>query len=111
MIELLFILIAGHFVCDYVFQSNEIALGKNQTIDPARHGVPWYYWMFAHAVTHGVWVYLFTHSVLFGIWETGLHFYIDVAKCKKHINVHVDQAMHLSFKVFIVFLMTISPYF
>ena len=36
MFELFILLVLGHLVADYVFQTDSIALGKNNTIDPAK---------------------------------------------------------------------------
>jgi hypothetical protein len=99
MIELIFLLIAGHFVADYVFQTDAIATGKNKTLEYAKFGVPWYYWMFTHSITHGLAVFLVTKSIYLGIAETFAHFLIDFAKCEGKINLHVDQFLHVLCKV------------
>lgn len=38
MFELFVLLVLGHLVADYVFQTDSIALGKNNTLDPAKFG-------------------------------------------------------------------------
>ena len=97
-------LIAGHFIADYVLQTDAIATGKNRNLDKAKFGVNWWYWMTAHAVTHGIFVYFITGSIIFGIAETTAHWIIDFGKCEKRYNLHVDQALHLICKVLWVIL-------
>ena len=47
---MLFYLIAGHFLADYPFQSDAIASCKcRKSQHPAAKGVPWWYWLTAHA--------------------------------------------------------------
>lgn len=104
MIEIFIMLIAGHFICDYVFQTDAIATGKNRLLDPCKFGVNWYYWMTSHAITHGVAVGLITNSVLIGVIETILHWIIDTGKCEKHYGLHVDQALHVLCKILYVML-------
>lgn len=98
-IALLLLLIAGHLIADYPLQGDAIAVGKNRTIDPARFGVPWYYWMVSHAATHGMAVGLATGSVWLGLMETIAHFAIDAGKCEKLYGLHADQILHLACKI------------
>lgn len=107
--EMFVLLIAGHFIGDYVLQSNEIALGKNRSLDPARHSVPWYYWLAAHALTHGTLVYLVTQNIWLLLAETACHFVIDYAKCEKQLTIHQDQFFHVLCKawwILILYVMT-----
>jgi hypothetical protein len=92
-----FWLLFGHCIADYTFQTDFIAKGKNRKT--AFPGMPWYYIMFAHAITHGALVGMFTGSMTFAILETVLHFGIDVLKCEGYTNMHQDQAMHVGCKV------------
>lgn len=102
MFELSIILVLGHFVCDYVLQTDSIALGKNKTIDPAKFGVNWYYWMTAHASTHSLFVYIVTMNIWACLFELVSHFVIDHLKCNKFYGLHVDQLLHIVCKVIIV---------
>jgi hypothetical protein len=102
MIELLLTLLAFHLVADYPLQGDAIATGKNRQIDPAKFGVPWYYWMASHAATHAVAVGIATGSVWLGTAEFLAHFAIDFGKCEKKYGIHVDQALHALCKVAIV---------
>lgn len=63
MVGLFILLVLAHLVADYVFQTDSIALGKNNTIDPAKFGVNWYYWMGSHAATHSLFVYVLTMNI------------------------------------------------
>ena len=103
-LELLLMLIGSHFICDYVLQTDAIATGKNRLLDPAKFGVNWYYWMTSHAVTHGFGVGLITGSVWLGFLEFVLHWLIDTGKCEKLYGLHVDQALHLTCKVWIIYI-------
>lgn len=95
------LLLAGHLVADYPFQGNEIALGKNKFIEPARFGVPWYYWMASHAATHALAVAMITGNFVAGLFEFAAHFVIDYGKCAKKYGLHVDQALHAACKLII----------
>lgn len=93
-----FYLIASHFVCDYPLQSDFMAVGKDEQNSP-HHGVPWYWILFAHSITHGTGVALVTGNVWLGIAETYFHFNIDGAKCDGLITVNQDQWLHIACKV------------
>ena len=108
-IEIFFSLIALHFICDYTLQSDAIATGKNRTIEYAKFGVPWFYWMTAHAATHGFAVGLFTQNYYLGIFEFLAHFLIDSIKCEKLISLHTDQALHFICKLAWVVIILFEP--
>ena len=97
---LLFLLVAGHAVCDFSLQNEAIALEKNRHSTSAlqRH-VPWFYWLSAHALTHGLAVALTTSSVVLGVLETLAHWVIDFGKCEKWYSIHIDQTLHVLCKV------------
>lgn len=105
-LELFLVLVAGHFLADYVFQTDAIATGKNRNLDPAKFGVNWYYWMTAHAVTHSVPVYLLTGSVWWALFEFTTHWLIDWGKCENLYKLHVDQFFHMLSKYIIVVFVT-----
>lgn len=98
-IELLIALVGMHFLCDYVFQTDAIATGKNRHLDSAKFGVNWYYWMSSHAITHGFGVGILTGSVWLGLAETVLHWIIDAGKCEKVYGLHTDQVLHFGCKL------------
>lgn len=104
MIQTIFSLIAIHLVCDYPFQSDAIATGKNKNLDPAKFGVPWFYWLSSHAATHGLFVGIFLNNFYAGLFEFISHFVIDFGKCEKYFGIHVDQILHIVCKILIVFI-------
>lgn len=105
MVEILILLIAAHFICDFLFQTNDIAIGKDPTRDRYHLNIPWGYWMTTHALTHGVAVFLITQNIHLLILETVVHGYIDYFKCKKIYYIHTDQLLHIACKVLWVFLL------
>lgn len=102
MIQMFFILIAIHLVADYVLQGDSIATGKNRNLDPAKYGVPWYYWLSSHAATHSLFVGFVVQNFYAGLVEFVCHFVIDFLKCEKKINLHMDQVLHVLCKLIIV---------
>ena len=84
-------------------------LCKNRKANlPLQQAVPWYYWMTAHALVHGL-----TVAVIVGWWtgnkelgaissesssssSTGC---IDTLKCEGVTSIHTDQAMHIICKM------------
>lgn len=103
MLDILFLLIAGHFICDFVFQGDTMAMAKNHRAKLREdHGPgfpPWPYWLIGHGTIHGAAVMLITGSLLAGAVETLLHSVIDYLKCDGRINVHTDQALHATCKL------------
>lgn len=104
--ELVFRLLCGHALADFVLQTEWIARNKNRHAsplgyDPALHGakqVIWPYVLSAHAATHGLAVALATGSYLLGTAEALAHWLIDFGKCERWYGIHADQAAHLSLK-------------
>lgn len=100
---LLFLLVAGHALADFVLQNEVMAMGKNRhsSVHQKRgpHFPPWPYWLGAHTLIHGAVVYLLTHSLLLALAETLLHSLIDFLKCEGKLNFHQDQLLHLLCKV------------
>jgi Protein of unknown function (DUF3307). len=97
--NLLLQLIAWHFICDYVLQTDAIATGKNLKLNKAQYGVDWYYWMTAHAITHSLAVYYLTFDIRLTIFELLAHWWIDYRKCLGKINLHTDQSLHILCKL------------
>ncbi len=96
-------LLIGHALADFVLQGETMAVYKNRRV---RAGLergpgfpPWYYWLLAHALIHGGFVYLLTGSWILGLVETALHTVIDFAKSEHKINFHQDQALHIACKI------------
>ncbi len=104
MIEVFFALIAGHALADFALQSDVMAKGKNwRTPSTPPEGQPanvtWPYWLSAHAAIHGGVVGLITGIWWLGLAEFVIHWLIDLAKCSRITNVHMDQCLHVLCKV------------
>ena len=100
MINTVFLLLVGHAMADYVFQSDVMSTEKRRSsTTKLQKIVPWYYWLTSHSLVHGFFVYLATGSTVLGIAETAAHWLIDFGKCEGKYNLHVDQALHLLCKV------------
>ncbi len=102
-LHILFFLLCGHFIFDFPLQGDTVAREKNpgSTSELQKH-VPFYYWAVAHAFSHAFAVALATRSMLCALIELGSHLVIDYLKCKQVFNIHVDQALHISFKLLYV---------
>jgi hypothetical protein len=107
MIILFIKLLMGHALADFALQSDAMAKGKNRNrkpdlalIPPGQSYVPcWPYWLTAHALIHGMTVWLITGSIGLGIAETVCHWLIDFFKCENQLTVHEDQGLHVLCKV------------
>jgi hypothetical protein len=100
MLETLFLLVAGHAICDFVLQPESMATGKNHRLKEKmreRYGASfpaWPYWLTSHAITHGTAVFLITGNLVLGLIETVLHTVIDYTKCAGRISLLTDQILH-----------------
>ncbi|CAN5126272.1 hypothetical protein BH11PLA2_BH11PLA2_14340 [soil metagenome] len=105
---MLFLLIAGHALGDFALQGDAMASCKcKNTTNPLQKSVPWFHWLAAHALIHGLivsaivswWGYSKDAAVVLGIAETAIHFGIDWLKCQGYTNIHLDQLLHILCKV------------
>lgn len=89
-------MMVAHAAIDFPLQGDTTAINKNpnSNTELQKH-VPWYYWMFAHALMHGGAVAYLTNSVFLGLCETVAHFLIDYNKCQGKYSIHVDQLLHV----------------
>ncbi len=101
--ELLFQLIFGHALADFVLQPEAMGYGKNRNdkIHDKEHSLfpVWWYWLTAHSLVHGGVVYLITNSLLLGVIETVIHWVTDFSKCEGWIGFHLDQSIHIGCKL------------
>ncbi len=105
-------LLMGHALADFSFQSDSMAKGKNRNRKPDMSVVPsgqqyqptWFYWLSAHALIHGMAVWLITGSIYMGCAESVCHLVIDFGKCESWYGIHVDQSAHILCKVVWCFL-------
>ncbi len=100
-----FWLVVAHFVIDYPLQGDTTAIRKSRHCKLPDIGVPWYYWMTAHALMHAGGVMLILGNLQLAIAEFIAHFVIDSLKCEKIFNIHVDQILHLGCKIMWVMLL------
>jgi len=111
---LLFQLIIGHCVGDYVLQPGPMASGKSRHSNlREQYGdefPQWYYWLSAHAMTHAGIVILITGNYFFAILEFFSHALIDFCKSEKWITLHQDQLGHMIFKIIycVIFYMSMA---
>ena len=95
-LNLLILLVLGHFVCDFVLQSDRMAVEKMPGRDSTLH---WSWWLGSHAATHGLAVALLTDVPLLGVMETLLHAMIDGLKSRFGFALALDQSLHLLCKL------------
>jgi len=95
-LNLLIMLILGHFLVDFPLQGDKMAVekcaGKDVTLN-------WRWWLSAHAGTHGFMVALLTGIPVLGIAEMVAHSLIDFGKCRFGYKLIVDQALHWACKI------------
>lgn len=96
MIEVLGLMVVGHFVADYPLQGEFLARAKSRR--DGIPGVPWYQALGAHAAIHGGAVGIVTGSVTLGVAEAFVHAFIDDRKCMGRLTYDQDQALHLACK-------------
>ena len=99
-IGLFFLLIAGHFVADFSLQSDVMAREKRRASESElQKHVPWYWWLTAHAFTHGFVIWFILGSWWIALAETIAHWFIDFGKCEGYYGIKVDQFLHLWCKI------------
>jgi hypothetical protein len=96
-LTLLWWLATGHALADFALQSETMALGKNRHLS-SKTGVPWPYWLGAHALIHGATVAIILTSPMLGVFEAMAHWAIDFGKCEGYYGIHIDQALHAACK-------------
>lgn len=91
-INLLLLLLMGHFLGDFALQNGRMA--REKCAGP-NHSLPWGYWLTAHGAIHGLIVALLTGIPLLGLAEWLVHMLIDWGKCRNLYRLPVDQGLHL----------------
>ena len=95
-LNLLILLVLAHFVCDFVLQTDRMAVEKIPGRDDTLH---WSWWLGSHAAAHGLAVALLTDVPLLGLMETLLHAIIDWLKIRCRFTLVLDQSLHLLCKL------------
>lgn len=94
---ILFELIIGHALGDYVLQPDAMAVGKSHKFKSPI--LPWGYWLTAHALVHAGIVLMITGDHIIAAAEFVSHWTIDFLKCDGAYGIHVDQILHILCKV------------
>lgn len=104
--DIILLLIAGHFLADYPLQGEFLAKAKNHK-EPIP-GCPWYQALVAHSGIHGAIVGIITGSTILGLLEFVFHAAIDYGKCDERYGFNVDQFLHIGCKVIWAMLLTLG---
>jgi len=94
-LEMFLLLAMGHFVGDFAFQGDRMAVEKCAGKD---HTLSWQWWLTAHSAIHAFLVALLTGVVWLGVAEWLLHGAIDIGKCRHRYGMGMDQLLHLGCK-------------
>ncbi len=106
LFKLIFLLFCGHAVGDFALQNEFVATNKNRHVRDrftpdqlSKMEVIWPWLLSAHAMHHGIIVYLITQNFWICFLETLFHALIDYGKCERWYNFHADQYLHLLNKI------------
>ena len=101
-----FLFLCGHAFADFAIQSEWVATNKNRHVrdrytpeERSKMEVVWPWLLTAHALHHGLAVFLISQKLSLGIAETVVHWLIDYGKCEKWYGFHTDQWLHIACKV------------
>lgn len=103
---LLFLLLAGHAIGDFAIQTSWVAYNKSRHAkeNPELEGNAttekiWPWVLSAHALHHGLIVFLITQKISLGALETVVHWITDYGKSERWYGFHMDQVLHIAAKV------------
>ena len=100
ILDKLFLLFAGHLLADFPLQDDHMAKTKNRHYKPdyipeGQKPTPiWFYSLTAHALIHGLVVYVITGRLGASLQMSVNHWILDFLKCENITNPHVDQLLH-----------------
>ena len=107
MLEILFLLLAVHALCDYPLQGDFLAKAKNYNDTEIVKFMGKGFWVHAltsHSLIQGGGVALVTGIWWLGLLETIFHWIIDFGKCANYYGIHMDQGLHIMCKVLWAFI-------
>lgn len=99
MISLLWQLLCGHVLADYVFQPEVMARWKKPGAIVPQEAGRWWWWMMAHSLVNGCFVSSITGSTGLGMAEAVIHGFTDYSKCRGWLSPNMDQLIHIGCKV------------
>lgn len=94
--QILLLMLAAHFVCDWALQPAGLSIAKRPGGDAT---LPWPLALAGHSLIHGGGVAAITGLWWLGVAETLAHAAIDRAKTLGQISTVTDQALHLACKL------------
>lgn len=104
--QMVFLFLCGHAIGDFALQSEWVSTNKDRNArkkysaaELREMQVIWPYLLSAHALHHGLIVYLISQNLALGLAETAVHWLSDFAKCEKWYGFHADQAVHVVSKL------------
>lgn len=103
MIELFFILIMVHYLCDFSLQNDFVAKFKAIKINGEYNPI-WYHCLTAHCAIHSLGVYVVTKSLWLAAIMFVTHFIIDQSKCLNKLTFNQDQLLHFAVLALISYL-------
>ena len=93
--DVLILLVLAHFVCDFTFQTDRMALEKVPGRDVTLN---WRWWLLSHSATHGFAVAMITGISSLGLAELVFHAIIDWSKSRFRFSLACDQVLHIACK-------------
>jgi hypothetical protein len=93
--EVLFWLLVGHALADFVFQTDKMRQFK-RPVRVQEGGAPWWFWMSAHCLVHAGAVALATGRIEIGMLEFVVHFAADSIPRR---NAYLNQGLHVISKL------------
>lgn len=106
LLTLTFLLIAGHAIGDFAIQTDWVAYNKSRhakdNLELETKGKiesVWLWVLSAHALHHGLIVFLITQRIWLGIAETVVHWITDYGKSEGWYGFHTDQIIHITTKL------------
>lgn len=98
-ITVFFLLVFCHFLADYPLQGQWLAETKSRHHSLGSKNYLWLHSLVAHSFIHAGFVGLITNNIFLALFELVAHFIIDFLKCEGLINLHQDQALHITCKL------------